>query len=230
MDKERFDAVARSLSTSPSRRTVLGFALAGGLSALPNFFDAEARKKHKKKKKRKKKHCTPSCASKTCGDNGCGGSCGPCDGGECQNGACVCPFERECSPGLCCANEHICSFNECVACPVGATPCNFPQRCGKTSGGFPCVCVTSVDVETACVEDATRSIYCFACESDADCESELNPPGQTVCIANCGSTGEGTFCYETGGTGCAVKGCVDVETCDDPADCSAGTCIDHRCQ
>ena len=119
MDPKRFDAVLRSLSTTPSRRIavrllaglVLGDAL-GSLLGQPvaeahNALTACRKKSGKQKKKCLKKArahnaqhaaetpappCIGRCAlTKPCGPDGCGGVCGTCAGTEtCQSTTCVC--------------------------------------------------------------------------------------------------------------------------------------------
>jgi hypothetical protein len=187
MDAHDFDALARLLGRLSSRRAALGLSLVSGLGSLSSLFIAEARRKHKKKKKRRKKRC------------------GPCQGGACQNGACVCPFGRQCSPGVCCANEQTCQGDACGACPVGVTPCDANLLCGKTPDDKPCVCATTVAGEGACITADLAQITCFACASDADCESELGlAAGETVCIGGLDCQGA---CGATDGKACAIRGC-----------------------
>jgi hypothetical protein len=190
MDANRFDAFARGLDDLSSRRTMLGLALTGGLGGLSSLFDAEAKKHHQKKKKHKKKRC------------------GPCTGGTCDDGACVCPAQVvPCGPGLCCANEQVCSGGECGSCPLSVTPCDN-TLCGKTPGNKPCFCATTLEGEAACILGDLGTIKCFDCDTDADCESELDlPAGATVCIG--GLTCQGG-CSGTGGKACAINHCADA--------------------
>src|SRR5688572_1506255 len=124
MESDRFDALARSLSTTGSRRRTLAFALSGVLAPLFVREDAAAHdpsKRCKKKSGKAKKKCVkqakahdaahasetpppcvPDCRGKDCGPGGCGGSCGTCGGGsDCVNGICVCPSETEMCQGTC---------------------------------------------------------------------------------------------------------------------------------
>src|SRR5215212_2784025 len=100
MDAVHFDALARVLTRTGSRRSAAlrfsGLALGGALAV---FGLDRTKAKHKKKKKKKKRAavtpvspppCVPNCDGKSCGPNGCGGSCGPCIGGTCSSGQCIC--------------------------------------------------------------------------------------------------------------------------------------------
>jgi hypothetical protein len=181
MDANDFDALARGLSRLASRRAALGLVVVGGLAAPANLLDTEAKKKRKKRKRKKR--------------------CGPCQGGACRGGACVCPFGRQCSPGVCCANEQTCQGSTCEACPVGVTPCDVTLLCGKTADNAPCACATTVGGEGACVIGDLKKITCFACTVDADCESELGlAAGGAFCI---GGLDCPTGCGDTDGKACA---------------------------
>jgi hypothetical protein len=121
MDADRFDILARSLSTAGSRRRALAAILGGSLGLL-GWYGAEEVDAHnplrscKKKSGRAKKKClkkarahnathtvqapapgcTPSCAATNpCGSDGCNGSCGSCSGGSCRDGVCACPDGEE---------------------------------------------------------------------------------------------------------------------------------------
>ena len=187
MDANDFDALARVLGRLASRRAALGLAVASGAGPLSGLFDAEARKKRKKKNKRKKKRC------------------GPCQGGECRDGACVCPFSVQCSPGVCCANEQACLGGECGACLVSITPCDS-LVCGKTSDDKPCVCATTVAGEATCITADPDKVTCSACTSDEYCENELGlSAGETVCIGGLYCLSK---CDDTDGKACAIRGCA----------------------
>ena len=167
MDADRFDALSRALTDTPSRRTLLRLLAGSAVGSLLGLStrSTEARKK-KKKKKKKKKRCTPRCAGKSCGPNGCGGSCGSCSGGaSCSaGGTCTCPPGQELCRGSCVA---ICTG------PVGAV--RDPRTCGccvqagqtcPAPGGLAC-CTGTCEPNNRCagIEDFS------ACEFDDQCDS-----------------------------------------------------------
>jgi hypothetical protein len=153
MDPNRFDALARSLIVSASRRGVLaGCGIGLFATFMPNREGAakrpgrhrkgqgpaaaenrqrgslvSAEKKHKKKKKKKPTPCTSDCAGKTCGSDGCGGFCGSgsCGTGQsCVGGACV-PDSGSCSPA--CAGGRECMASGTCVCPPDR-PHTAPER------------------------------------------------------------------------------------------------------
>ena len=225
MDLDRFDAFARTLSVSGSRRRALALALGGVLTPLLTREDAGARdllKKCKKmndqakrkqcvKKARKhaSKHaadqvppapvCTPSCIGKNCGDNGCGGSCGPCSGGSCEAGTCVCPSGATCPAGqacqttgygMTCVPQGICAAStEGSLCQPGFTVCD-------RDGGGSCACIQSAEGNTVCIQRNSITACAHGCNASDECESGLAcvdisgccggfPAGSMTCMAPC---------------------------------------------
>lgn len=119
MDATQFDALTRALAGRTSRRLLAPLAslpLLGGLAALINIDDAEAKKKKKKKKKKKnKKKCKPAkfCNGK-CGVQTCQKKqvdCGPCSPPACDQ-ATAC--SGKCGTVTCQGQQ----FN-CGTCPTG---------------------------------------------------------------------------------------------------------------
>jgi hypothetical protein len=143
MESERFDRLARSLTTGSSRRGVVA-GLAGSLAttlSLASGGDAKrARKRHKKCR------CRPNCKNKVCGDNGCGKSCGTCPADQlfCCNGAC----RSECCGDAQCATGQTCLRGACV------TPCTIDQDCPVSIN----TCCNG-----ACVNTDTDRNNCGAC-------------------------------------------------------------------
>lgn len=174
MDPHRFDALARTLITAPSRRSVF-ISLLGGVSApLLTAHDVDgkrrgrgrrdmhqgslaAEKKGKKRRKRKKPipavpppppGCVPACGGKTCGPDGCGKSCGSCASGEtCVSGQCL-PESASCTPA--CTGGQICQPNGQCVCPPDKPL--FGGWCGQTC-------------RACCIDEH--------CGSGADCRHDL---------------------------------------------------------
>lgn len=205
MDVDRFDALSRSLSTTPSRRGALRLltgSIFGGLITLGsrdieahNAKSACKKKSGKAKKKclkKAKKHaashttvtstCTPNCGGKTCGDDGCGGSCGPCTGGSCSGGACVC------TNGLvACGSRCAMGNGSLVSCPPNGvtTACcsgtcrelfNGPQVCQGRAVGDAC------EVPAQCNSNVCTGGVC-RCPS-----GQMRKPGTTECCVPNGAT------------------------------------------
>lgn len=77
MDDRRFDGLARSLASAPSRRTLLkGLFGAGVLATLAGErFEADAARRGFSGPRIPPFGCQPQCNGNTCGSNGCGGTC-----------------------------------------------------------------------------------------------------------------------------------------------------------
>jgi hypothetical protein len=173
MDARHFDQFARSLCAVPSRRSVLGLALAGG-SLLLVRTDAEARKK-KRKKKRKckgKKKCGKQCIPKShcCTDADCG------------------PLKL-CADGVCVVGQG--------SCPGGANSCTSAvTRCGPI--GLDCSCFQNTVGEVRCGEGETLDPVnaCGECVNDGDCAARYPEIPGVFCTRggdNCPCSGF-TFC------------------------------------
>lgn len=204
MDARHFDALARALTESGTRRSLLGLLstlpVLGGFLAWLGASDTEAKdrrrrrktrhkKRHNKGKNRKKsnKKCKAEEQSTTCA-----GRCGSVTN-NCQQtvncGPCTC--EPACQQGSApdCVNlQCVCAANQDVACQAGETCC--------TAG---------------CFNLATNPLHCGAC--GFDCAQGLTCQGGQCGVA-CGSD----FCV-SGSEICFEGAC---HTCD--VACEGGTC------
>ena len=198
MDDTSFDALARSLSTSRSRRGVArllgGFILTGPLLLLGER-QVEAKKKHKKRKKHKRDDdsttttataCAPKCGDKQCGGNGCGGSCGTCSDPctECQGGQCVAKAEgaacgTAAAPGQCIAGRCALGcgdrcWNTCNACAstfdVSATLCAKSAR-GCAALTKPCQDHSNCDANELCTFTTCTPINGMTSRCQALCDA-----------------------------------------------------------
>jgi hypothetical protein len=165
MDAERFDALAREVSTPGTRRVLLrlvaGLPLAGLLSGLLGRATTQAdgsgaivggggRRRHRRKRHHrhqrhqhhKRHHCPKSCGPcQSCQQGKCqpdrdGSSCG---GGTCCDGKCV---DTNTDPVHCgrCGNRCLifgdCQQGQCVCSDCPATP----WQCCPSGGKFCAVC------------------------------------------------------------------------------------------
>jgi len=216
MDAQRFDALARSLATTRSRRTVLRGLVGGALGALfvGVWHD------------RQEVTAAPPCLGQTCVDAAgcCGGTvCDLTPGsptlGTCQPAHGPCAATGTCaSDADCCATE-VCQAGVCVpthggcvlggACPAGDADC-----CGGE------VCANGV---------------CVAASRQAGC-----PSGQIRCSgtcldpssdpANCGACGAACGASQTCCGGTCVDLQTDVNNCGGCGTTCAGTpCMGGRC-
>jgi hypothetical protein len=183
MDADRFDDVIRTLTASPSRRTVLGLTLGGTLGSLLGIADADAKKKKRKKKKKckGKKKCGKKCIPLTscCTSADCGGG-----GATCQNGTCACPAGEKncqgaCIPEIdCCTNadcgggDLICEDGGCV-CGGGALDCS--GSCCQPDDEI-CKQPDAVCQSGGCpVTDFCSDIDFYICEADGcACVTSIN--------------------------------------------------------
>lgn len=154
MDAPRFDALARSLSTSTSRRPLVRSSLVGLLAAL-GITDAEAKKRGKKGKRKKKKdqqdRDTPACSRANC--SGCcdGATCHPGNTNDrCERDGFVC--ENCTSQGLVCNENRSCGCDQAACyrsrfgCCLFDETCEFgttreacgPAHPGDAGAGGPC--------------------------------------------------------------------------------------------
>lgn len=138
MDTTRFDAIARRLSASDSRRGVVTrLAAAGlGLGLMPRD---DARAKNKKKRCRKRKQTCGGSNAKCCGSLVCQDvpGCGPPDA---PGGAYCCSKPQ----GSCASACDCCDFGQCVegtCCAIPDDPCDADADCceGLVCNGLVCV-------------------------------------------------------------------------------------------
>jgi hypothetical protein len=121
MDGSRFDTLARTLSTTGSRRRALAGLVAGslGLVALRAEETAAKKGKGKKRKKRKKKSPSLTCPS---GYTACGQQCFDLRDNTQHCGTCatVCSPGKDCCNGVCTNLQD--DDNNCLTCGVKCLP------------------------------------------------------------------------------------------------------------
>ena len=173
MDADRFDALLRSLTQSPSAsrrgmgRFVIGLTLGGFGLAQP----AMAARSGK---------CKPAC-----------GECEACDKGKCErkNG------KKRCKKGKCKAkvNGTGCAGGSCQNGSCIPTPpfCTGKNSCDETdvrceSGGAACFCFVTVSGEP----------FCGRVESSGSCTATSCPSGQACIVkgGRCGGVPGSTQC------------------------------------
>ena len=182
MDSDRFDRLARSLSSLLTRRTLAGTV---GLATfgLPGLVDAKKRKKHKKKKvKRNEFGCVN--VGDLCKNNGqcCSGICK----GKKGKKKCKAHDESTCQPGQ---HEGFCAIDGV----------NVP--CVTSTGDPTGLCDTTTGKAGYCAHDGE----CFPCAKDADCQPICGPQAACVVCAGCTETG-GTGCVGPSEGSCVVDG------------------------
>jgi hypothetical protein len=157
MDADRFDTIARVISSRTSRRLAIGLATTGLLSmAVPEAEAAQCSKKNPCPvcKRCRRGRCKPDATQTSC--NGGTGTClkGTCCSLQLACGSICCPNGKKCSGGICVpdcggfgdscgADSHCCSAscvlvlntNVCTCSPTG----KVCQSSGDCCGGAPCV-------------------------------------------------------------------------------------------
>jgi hypothetical protein len=189
MDADRFDALARSLTATGSRRRALT-ALGGSLGllgmALPNEATAAKTGKCKPKcgecEKCKKGDCKRKNGKKRCKKGKCQPLTGPaCSGGRvCQAGACVCAGAREfcgLDCGCCVPNapvsgalpgRHTCTASS--ECCGGGTCCNFDDPNDPREGPR---CYDLSSHTSACGTICQNVDNCFGYDPERQCVNGL---------------------------------------------------------
>jgi hypothetical protein len=221
MDADCIESLLRSLAHSPSRRQALRLLVgsvfsrliarrAGDVAAHDALLTCKKLKGDKKKcLKKARKHmrtharqllpgCTRQCAGKSCGDDGCGGSCGPCVGGNCPGGACICSTGRELCAGVCCGAGRVCCGGAC----------GIPLH-GTCSGADSADCCRDLECATTIVNGSRNTACCTPdttpCTDHADC-----------CSTNCDASGTCTTCQG--------RPCDGSNPCCALHDCDNGFC------
>jgi hypothetical protein len=213
MDADRFDALTRSLTTAPSRRSLLAGLLAGASARLTFRGERAEARRRKRKKPCGTETCSGCCRNGTCvtdPDATCGTlfqgeQCLPCSPGEfCdrrddQFGKC------KCAPGMCAAEINGCCDQESDRCRPGTSP----KACGKRGEACePCLPNEVCQNRRCCIPERGP------CDADL---SPLNPCcGNAVCVGGKCCPDEyrckGTCCPR--GTKCVDGVCkCDVERC-----------------
>jgi hypothetical protein len=245
MDDGHFDALARSLIETRSRRGiarllgVVALVSPATLLALPGI-DARNKKKKKKKGKKNKKHgkqctngetrCDDDCVDleidpKHCGD--CDEACDP--GQDCKLGECI----DICVPV--CAAPEACCLAECVDLQTNATNCG---ECGKACAAtelcrnaqcIPCtdpMALCSVGGEQTCVDLSTDANHCGECGHQCPKDPVLPSRNFACQERECVCTGtvcDNGLCCPAGFNSCLRGGeacCPDGYT----EDCGNGRC------
>ena len=181
MDAHRFDSLARTLSTTGSRRVALavGGSGIGALLGLAGITAGESKKKRKKKNKKKKLRCNMMAGEIPCPLFG--GSC--CDGflGETCTTCGCCPAQTH---TLCCIHadgRHNCCQTDWACCwgPTGPATCCPPGGtcCRKDDGTY--------GLNACCIEGTTccNGVCCinagYACTGGRCCSTL---PGPQFCL------------------------------------------------
>jgi hypothetical protein len=164
MDSDRFDGLARSVSTLLSRRT-LATLLGFGAFAWPRVAGAKKKHKHKHKKKIKR--------------NSFG----------CVNVGNFCTKSSQCCSGICQGQKgkKKCQAHDASTCQSGNDVCvnGVPQPC-TTSTGHPGDCTRTTGNASYCETDGE----CFACKQDADCVPFCGAGAACIiCPVGCGPNG-----------------------------------------
>src|SRR4051812_47819502 len=189
MDAEHFDRIARDLTRSSSRRTVLALAL-GGIVASLGLSDAAATN-HRKRKRRRRQQQQPQCP--TCG------LCGSCDQGRCL------PVAN----GTPCGDCQTCQVGQCLSTCQGGTTCQA-GTCTCPSGTKACAgtCISSDQCCGACPPDDVCCTNVGECKNVRDdpafcghCANAQCPSGSVCANGACGLTcttvGDPTPCFGT---------------------------------
>jgi hypothetical protein len=224
MDPQRFDALARTLATSGSRRRVLTGLAAGALGMIG--IGAEART------------CTG--AGTVCRENAncCSGYCGPQDASGRRRCACVAPTVA--CDGRCVdpATAYLSDVGNCGACgkSCSRTRCQIATCVNGVCGLAP----DSVMVGRSC-DDGNRCTVNDVCRADGSCAGTAvtcTPQDQCHSAACNQATGA---CDQTPLSGIACNDgdpCITGETCTvgvcgggTPVDCSHlnGQCVEGFC-
>lgn len=193
MDADRFAAALRTLTTAPSRRTVLR-ALGGlGLAGLLRWDDVAA-------KKRKKKPCPPCKTRKKGKCKGLLPDGTACAGGTCQGGTCVCVPESQVATcaGRCGTWPNTCGqYVSCPSCTdgklcLGNGSCGIP--CGGSVGSCPASCICGFGTpegQRYCIQSLPGCPVQPACGSTLQCPlgslCHDAPPPPTNCGRTCWS-------------------------------------------
>ena len=244
MDQDRFDDLARSLTTATPRRSAvrgLAGALLAGLFGWHGDQDAEAHNEREKCKKindkDKRQRCVEQAEEHKKKHKKKSERCGP---ATCSSGTFCCDDAR----GVCCASGSEC----CNLGPGTGSCCASPNRCGRPYGNDAApneCCPPERQWFTAtglvrCCPAGTRSLGTGITADDGPCCPEekfcgdtccpnlapicIDPATRRCCTAegrcgsNCCSTQSGETCC--GGTTCCSTGrCFD---------CNNGSCV-YRC-
>lgn len=197
MDQERFDELAKTLSSGASRRKMIGGAIAGlvgaGLAKVSGA-DAKGKKKNGKRKAGKEATCSPN----------------PCPAGSCcsetpaGSGPSCTDVTTQIVVGTICGNTT--GGGVCRTCPAGT-------RCSAVAGGIRCVCSRATCATGCCIPGPAIGATDDVCVQNGS-GAPVNLPAPFNGVFVCG-TGGGTcnICSNLGG-GPRFTGCCDANgTC-----------------
>ncbi|MFN8663138.1 MAG: hypothetical protein U0075_14720 [Thermomicrobiales bacterium] len=212
MDLDRLDAVARSLASAGSRRSLLGMLaavpVAGGLLARLAPEDAEAKERRRRRKQRHKRRKNPGRNKKK--------GCKPRGRGKVCAGRC----------GLV-TNRQTCGKT------VDCGSCACPEPCGACL-----ICQTGPNTVGACVPDPAQDGQvcaggvcdggaCVACSASNPCPSGCCDPATGTCVADCPS------CQICDSGVCAADPSLQRQVCAGSGAttsiCCNGVCCDGCC-
>jgi hypothetical protein len=220
MDQERFDQLARAVSSGSSRRTILGGVIAGLFGAgAARLTDVAAKGKHKKRSHKK----GPAKHKKRKGGARAQEVIGPCEGAT---------DPTNCPAGCC---RPVGAAFECVAngtdglCGIGGVACQAltgSQCCDATSGAR-----VSVPAGNCGGRDSAAGYpggLCTPCPNGC-CGGtfSLITPGRGLCIENgdgrCGLGG--VYCDSAASCSVAVSGTPSGQCCTADGGCASGSFV-----
>ena len=209
MDPDRFDALARFLSHTGSRRraaAALG-GVFGGVFSMSSLEEAAAKKKCPRCKKRKNGKCKKNKPDGTA----CAG--GTCQGGRCQSAgnppADPCPGQKPCKGG-CIATGQCCISADC---PSGYQCCS--DACSDTKKPADAFCFTHAE----CCSDFCRSSRLGVSACAATCRGQQCTLAEGCCRGFTCLNVDSTTGFGTCG-GCRHGG----SPCESDADCCFSAC------
>ena len=223
MDGRHFDALARTLTKPGSRRALLellaALPIVGGLLALLDLEETDARGRRKRRKKRhkhgkgrrrmhqkRKKPCTPDAVTTTCA-------------GRCGSVPNNCKLTVDC--GACACTPQC---EECFTCQAAGSP----GTCVPAAAGTPCGAATFCSDGTLFPQGE--------CDGDGNCFSSLEEPCHPytqcdgdACATTCGSAADcvDDF-YCDSDNHCVAQG-EPGDACTSGEQCLSGFCVDDVC-
>jgi hypothetical protein len=177
MNATHFESPARTLTTAPSRRTVLRLTLGGTLVGLLTRLgrdDAAAKKMRKRRLKRNSYGCVNV-------GNACHGKDANCCSGICEG--------KKPKQGK--QDKSRCVNHNTADCSFGQDACLVPIDCGPQS-----TCYRTTGEGSICGVGALGQ--CRPCTKDADCTTEFGPGAACIICANDCPEGQETACMPAG--------------------------------
>jgi hypothetical protein len=218
MDIDRFDALARSLTTGWHRRRLLA-ALGAALAPLVGGTGAEAHdplQKCKKKSGKQKKTCVKKAKAHNAQHastlspppTGCPAGTRTCADGRCvQAGGCC--TDPECGPGTCGSDG---------TCDCGLPSATNPYRVCPATPGRCSICCD----DTECATGTTcRNGACRCPSGGCDCAAAVSLPDNAGELIACGSN-TGCFCFMDKDTVSTAQ-CGVFEPSSTCSNCASGT-------